>query len=89
MPKSKLTLIVDGNWLLMSRLSVLNNRFVDELELNQELKLMLSKSINVDYNIDGNGYVCEYNVDVDENGRPVKINALLKDKYEVQNETSE
>ena len=38
MPKSKLTLIVDGNWLLMSRLSVLNNRFVDELELNQELK---------------------------------------------------
>ena len=47
MPKSKLTLIVDGNWLLMSRLSVLNNRFVDELELNQELKLMLIKSINV------------------------------------------
>lgn len=47
MPKSKLTLIVDGNWLLMSRLSVLNNRFVDEFELNQELKLMLIKSINV------------------------------------------
>ena len=47
MSKSKLTLIVDGNWLLMSRLSVLNNRFVDELELNQELKLMLIKSINV------------------------------------------
>ena len=35
MPKSKLTLIVDGNWLLMSRLSVLNNRYVDEFELNQ------------------------------------------------------
>lgn len=47
MPKSKLTLIVDGNWLLMSRLSVLNNRYVDEFELNQELKLMLIKSINV------------------------------------------
>ena len=31
--KSKLTLIVDGNWLLMSRLSVLNNRYKDELEL--------------------------------------------------------
>lgn len=46
MPKSKLTLIVDGNWLLMSRLSVLNNRFADEYELNQELKLMLIKSIN-------------------------------------------
>ena len=47
MPKSKLTLIVDGNWLLMSRLSVLNNRYVDEYELNQELKLMLIKSINI------------------------------------------
>jgi len=47
MPKSKLTLIVDGNWLLMSRLSVLNNRFIDEFELNQELKLMLIKSMNV------------------------------------------
>jgi len=46
MPKSKLTLIVDGNWLLMSRLSVLNNRYADEYELNQELKLMLIKSIN-------------------------------------------
>ena len=42
----ELTLIVDGNWLLMSRLSVLNNRFADEYELNQELKLMLIKSIN-------------------------------------------
>ena len=47
MPKSKLTLIVDGNWLLMSRLAVLNNRYIDDYELNQELKLMLIKSINV------------------------------------------
>lgn len=47
MPKSKLTLIVDGNWLLMSRLSVLNNRFADDYELNQELKLLMIKSINI------------------------------------------
>lgn len=47
MPKSKLTLIVDGNWLLMSRLSVLSKKFIDDYELNQELKLMLVKSINV------------------------------------------
>jgi len=47
MPKSKLTLIVDGNWLLMSRLAVLNNKYVDDYDLNQELKLMLIKSINV------------------------------------------
>jgi 5'-3' exonuclease len=45
--KSKLTLIVDGNWLLMSRLSVLNNRYKDELELCQELKLLMLKSMGV------------------------------------------
>ena len=47
MLKSKLTLIVDGNWLLMSRLSVLNNRYKDDMELNHELKLLMIKSINV------------------------------------------
>lgn len=47
MLKSKLTLIVDGNWLLMSRLSVLNNKYKDENELNHELKLLMIKSINV------------------------------------------
>ena len=47
MTKSKLTLIIDGNWLLMSRLSVLNNRFSDDEELNNELKLLLVKSINL------------------------------------------
>lgn len=45
--KSKLTLIVDGNWLLMSRLSVLNNRYKDELELCQELKLLMLKSMEI------------------------------------------
>ena len=44
---SKLTLIVDGNWLLMSRLSVLNNRYKDELELCQELKLLMLKSMEI------------------------------------------
>lgn len=47
MPKSKLTLLVDGNWLLMSRLSVLNNNYVDDFELCQDLKLLMIKSINV------------------------------------------
>lgn len=45
--KSKLTLIVDGNWLLMSRLAVLNNRFEEESKMVDELKLMLVKSINI------------------------------------------
>lgn len=48
MSKSKCTLIVDGNWLLMSRLSVLNsNRYKDDLEMMQELKLLMLKSVNV------------------------------------------
>lgn len=47
MSKSKLTLIVDGNWLMMSRLSVINNRYVDLKSSLHDLKLLLIKSINV------------------------------------------
>ena len=47
MSKSKLTLLIDGNWLLMSRLSVMCNNYLDDFELCQDLKLMLIKSINV------------------------------------------
>lgn len=45
--KSKLTLLVDGNWLLMSRLSVLNDKYVDDFELCHDLQLLMIKSINV------------------------------------------
>ena len=47
MPKSKLTLIIDGNWLMMSRLPVLNGRYADDKTLIQEVKLLMIKSINV------------------------------------------
>lgn len=47
MPKSKLTLIIDGNWLLMSRLSVLHGRYADDRTLINEVKLLMIKSINV------------------------------------------
>lgn len=47
MSKSKLTLVVDGNWVLMSRLSVMQNRFADEHELMKDLKILMTKSINV------------------------------------------
>ena len=47
MSKSKLTLIVDGNWLLMSRKSVMNNRFNTDEELIKELKVLMIKSLNV------------------------------------------
>lgn len=47
MKKSKLTLIIDGNWLMMSRLSVLHGRYADGKTLMKELKLLIIKSINV------------------------------------------
>lgn len=47
MGKSKLTLIVDGNWLLMSRMSVLQTRYSDDEKLAQDLKLMMVRSLNI------------------------------------------
>lgn len=44
---SKLTLIVDGNWLLMSRLSVIKNRFASEKQLIEDLKLIMTQSIRL------------------------------------------
>ena len=45
--KSKLTLIVDGNWLLMSRLAVMNGRYPNMDELLRELKLLMVRSTNL------------------------------------------
>jgi 5'-3' exonuclease len=47
MPNSKLTLLIDGNWLLMSRLSVLQNRYSDDEKLCKDLKLLMIRSINI------------------------------------------
>ena len=38
--KSIMTLLVDGNWLLMSRLSILRMRIKDEDTLIKEVKLV-------------------------------------------------
>ena len=45
--KSKLTLIVDGNWFLMSRLAVMNGRYPNIDELLRELKLLMVRSTNL------------------------------------------
>ena len=45
--KSKLTLLVDGNWLLMSRLAVIVGRYPEMNELNRELKLLMIRSVNL------------------------------------------
>lgn len=41
----------------------------------------LAKLLNVEYNINGTGYVSTYAVDINEQGKIVKINAELNDKY--------
>lgn len=45
--KSKLTLIVDGNWLLMSRLAVINHTYDSDEQMCKELQSLMLKSINL------------------------------------------
>ena len=45
--KSKLTLIVDGNWLLISRMAVIHSRYADDNQLCRDLKVMMIKSMNI------------------------------------------
>ena len=47
MTRSKLTLIVDGNWLLMSRFPIINTRYIDDATIMQEVKALMIKSINI------------------------------------------
>ena len=47
MSKSKLTLIIDGNWLFMSRLAVIANRYANDYDLCQGIKSLMIKSINL------------------------------------------
>ena len=42
----------------------------------------LCKLFNIDYDIEGNGYVTEYNVELDENDKVNKITMKLSDKYQ-------
>ncbi|MBQ9024255.1 MAG: hypothetical protein IJ105_03425 [Bacilli bacterium] len=42
----------------------------------------LAKLLNAEYTIEGNGYVREYNVELDENNKIKKINLILSDKYQ-------
>ena len=42
----------------------------------------LCKLFNIEYTIEGNGFVSEYSVELDENQKPRKINLKLSDKYQ-------
>lgn len=47
MSKSKLTLIVDGNWLLMSRFAVISSSYANVTDMMKNLKLLMIQSINL------------------------------------------
>ena len=85
MSKSKLTLIIDGNWLLISRLSAICSRYLDDMEMCHDLQLLLVKSIkltlkqfpqidNVIFVSDGGSWRTNVEVPehlVDENGEKI------------------
>ena len=47
MSKNKLTLLIDGNWLLISRLSVLSSKYTDDDSLIHDLKRLITHSISL------------------------------------------
>lgn len=47
---------------------------------NKDL-INLSKLLSIELNKQGNGYVVSYEVENDQNNNPIKINAVLQDKY--------
>ena len=40
------------------------------------------KLLNLNYNLEGNGYVVEYSVEVNQEAKPTKVNLKLSDKYQ-------
>ena len=54
----------------------------DLIGYSRKSVINLSKLLNIECSINGTGYVSAYNVDVDENGRPIKINVELHEKFE-------
>ncbi len=71
---------VNGKVFLLTNSS--NVTMPDIMGYSRKSVVNLAKILNIDYNIEGIGYVKSYNFDVDENGKIIKINAKLEDKYE-------
>ncbi len=69
---------VNGKVLLLTNSK--NKVVPNVIGYSRKTLINLANLLNIDYNIEGNGYVESYTVDVDENNNPIKINAILKDK---------
>lgn len=71
--------IINGKVLILTNDS--NKNVPNIVGYSRKEAVNLAKLLNLEYSIEGNGYVYEYTVDVNENNIPVKINMKLSDKY--------
>ena len=86
MINSKLNLIVDGNWLLMTHLSIMTKKYETEDEITKRLPLSFLRSIKTMlYKVPN-----IYNVVIVADNRTwrkrVDLPSVLKDKYKGQRE---
>ncbi len=71
--------ILNGKVLLVTNSS--NIEIPNIVGYSRKEVINLMKLLNLSYTIEGNGYVKEYKVDVDANGKVTKVNLILSDKY--------
>lgn len=71
--------IVNGKVFLIT--NDLNKNVPNMVGYSRKEAINLAKLLDLEYSIEGNGYVIECNVEVNENNVPVKINMKLSDKY--------
>ena len=72
--------IVNGKIILLTNS---NNKNIPNLVgYSRKDAISLAKLLNIEYSLEGNGYVKEYNVENNEQGVPIKINLILSDKYQ-------
>ena len=74
--------IVNGRVFIMTNS---NNISVPNIKgYSRKDAINLTKVLGVEYSLEGNGYVNDYAVELDSNGKVTKINMKLTDKY-IQN----
>ena len=70
--------IVNGKILLLTNDT--NKNVPNLVGYSRKEAINLMKILNLDYSIEGNGYVKEFNVELDENKKPKKVIIKLQDK---------
>ena len=76
----KVNTIVNGRVFLVTNDSNINIPNLNGYSRKDVINLM--KLLNLNYNLEGNGYVVEYSVEVNQEAKPTKVNLKLSDKYQ-------